>query len=194
MAKSKPDSSGPLDKSPSHLLHRALQRALDIYAETAGPTAVTQRQYAVLAAVSVREGLTQADLVRSTGIDRSTLAELVARMLGKGLIARERSNEDGRANTVSLTDKGKSALGEAQPRADAADEAILKLIPSGKRGGFLAGLRALSAERAKPTSGDDAPAKAKKAARKAEKRAKKAKKAKKSGKKAPDGDPALAVV
>ncbi len=192
MAKSKPDSSGPLDKSPSHLLHRALQRALDIYAETAGPTAVTQRQYAVLAAVSAREGLTQADLVRSTGIDRSTLAELVARMLGKGLIARERSNEDGRANTVSLTDKGKTALGEAQPRADAADEAILKLIPSGKRGGFLAGLRALSADRTKAS--DDAPAKAKKAARKAEKRAKKAKKAKKSGKKSAETDPALAVV
>ncbi len=189
MAKSKPDSSGPLDKSPSHLLHRALQRALDIYAETAGPTAVTQRQYAVLAAVSAHEGLTQADLVRSTGIDRSTLAELVARMLGKGLIGRERSNEDGRANTVSLTDKGRIALSEAQPRAENADEAILKLIPSGKRGGFLAGLRALSAERSKP--GDDQPSKGKKA-KKAEKRAKKAKKSKKA-KKAPDAEPASVV-
>ena len=39
MAKAKPESSGPLDRSPSHLLHRALQRALDIYAENAGPTA-----------------------------------------------------------------------------------------------------------------------------------------------------------
>src|SRR5215469_17566675 len=110
MAKSKPEPQGPLERSPSHLLHRALQRALDVYAETAGPTAVTQRQYAVLSAVAMREGLTQADLVRATGIDRSTLAELVARMLGKGLLARERSNEDGRANTVSLTDKGRTAL------------------------------------------------------------------------------------
>ena len=178
MAKAKTDSSGPLDRSPSHLMHRALQRALDIYAETAGPTAVTQRQFAVLAAVFAHEGLTQADLVRSTGIDRSTLAELVARMLGKGLIARERSNEDGRANTVSLTDKGKLALQEAEPRAQAADDAILKLIPSGKRGGFLAGLRALSVERPRPS--DDKPDKAKKAAKKAKKKAKKAKKAKKN--------------
>ncbi len=178
MSKAKTDSSGPLDRSPSHLMHRALQRALDIYAETAGPTAVTQRQFAVLSAVAAHEGLTQADLVRSTGIDRSTLAELVARMLGKGLIARERSNEDGRANTVSLTDKGKQALQEAEPRAQAADEAILKLIPSGKRGGFLAGLRALSVDRARPV--DDKPDKAKKAAKKAKKKAKKAKKAKKS--------------
>ena len=186
MAKDKPEPSGPLDRSPSHLLHRALQRALDIYAETAGPTAVTQRQYAVLAAVAVREGLTQADLVRSTGIDRSTLAELVARMLGKGLIARERSNEDGRANTVRLTDKGRTALMEAEPRAHAADEAILKLVPSGKRGGFLSALRALSSERPKP--GEEKPGKGKKA----KKKAKKAKKAKK-GKKTADAEPALVV-
>jgi len=178
MAKAKTDAAGPLDRSPSHLMHRALQRALDIYAETAGPTAVTQRQFAVLAAVAAHEGLTQADLVRSTGIDRSTLAELVARMLGKGLIARERSNDDGRANTVSLTDKGKLALQEAEPRAMAADEAILKLIPSGKRGGFLAGLRALSAERPRPA--EDKPDKAAKKAKKAKKKAKKAKRAKKT--------------
>ena len=187
MAKTKSESSGPLDKSPSHLLHRALQRALDIYAETAGPTAVTQRQFAVLAAVAAREGLTQADLVRSTGIDRSTLAELVARMLGKGLLARERSNEDGRANTVTLTDKGRTALAEAEPRAHAADQAILRLIPSGKRGGFLAALRAMAADR--PKAGEEKADKGKKSKKSKKKAAKKAKK----GRKAPEGEPALVV-
>lgn len=187
MAKTKSESSGPLDKSPSHLLHRALQRALDIYAETAGPTAVTQRQFAVLAAVAAREGLTQADLVRSTGIDRSTLAELVARMLGKGLLARERSGVDGRANTVTLTDKGRTALAEAEPRAHAADQAILKLVPSGKRGSFLASLRSLAAER--PKTGDEKADKGKKSKKSKKKAAKKAKKARKT----PDGEPALVV-
>ena len=187
MAKQKPEPAGPLDRSPSHLLHRALQRALDIYAETAGPTAVTQRQYAVLAAVAAREGLTQADLVRSTGIDRSTLAELVARMLGKGLLARERSNEDGRANTVSLTEKGRTALDEAEPRSRAADEAILKLAPSGKRAAFLSVLRALAAERPKP--GEEKPAKGKKGKKDKKKKAKKAKKTKKSA----ESEPSLVV-
>ena len=169
MAKSKSEASGPLDRSPSHLLHRALQRALDIYAETSGPTAVTQRQYTVLAAVAAKEGLTQAELVRATGIDRSTLAELVARMLGKGLIARERSSEDGRANTVTLTDRGRDALEEAEPRAAAADDAILKLVPKAKRIGFMAGLKALSMER--KAAEDKAAKKARKKAKKAAKRA-----------------------
>ena len=83
------------------------------------------------------EGLTQTGLVKATGIDRSTLAELVARMIAKGLLERERSSVDARANAVHLTDAGRAALEAAGPRAQAADEALLKLLPSGKRDGFL---------------------------------------------------------
>jgi DNA-binding MarR family transcriptional regulator len=133
----KTDAGKALERSPSHLLHRALQLALDIYAEETGPDAITQRQYAVLAAVAVHEGLTQTDLVRATGIDRSTLADLVARMIGKGLLARERSVVDARANTVSLTAAGREALAAATPRVAAADARILKLLPTRKRDAFL---------------------------------------------------------
>jgi MarR family transcriptional regulator, temperature-dependent positive regulator of motility len=135
------EASKALDRSPSHLLHRALQLALDIYAEETGPDAVTQRQYAVLAAVAAQEGLTQTDLVRSTGIDRSTLADLVARMIGKGLLGRQRSTADARANTVSLTGPGRAALEAAKPRVAAADARILKLLPTRKRDAFLGVLR-----------------------------------------------------
>lgn len=138
------DSSKVLDRSPSHLLHRALQVALDIYSEEIGPDAVTQRQYAVLAAVAAHEGLTQTDLVRTTGIDRSTLADLVARMIGKSLLARQRSAADARANTVRLTDQGRAALDLAAPRVAAADDRILKLLPARKRDAFLEVLKDMS--------------------------------------------------
>lgn len=133
----KTEAGKALERSPSHLLHRALQLALDIYAEETGPDAVTQRQYAVLSAVAAHEGLTQTDLVRATGIDRSTLADLVARMIGKGLLARQRSAADARANTVRLTDTGRAALAAAEPRVAAADARILKLLPSRKRDAFI---------------------------------------------------------
>jgi DNA-binding MarR family transcriptional regulator len=136
-AGAKTDAGRALERSPSHLLHRALQLALDIYAEETGPDALTQRQYAVLAAVAAHEGLTQTDLVHATGIDRSTLADLVARMIGKTLVARERSAADARANTVRLTDTGRAALAATGPRVAAADERILKLLPARKRDTFL---------------------------------------------------------
>ena len=140
----KGQASRALEHSPSHLLHRALQLALDIYAEETGPDAVTQRQYAVLSAVAAHEGLTQTDLVRATGIDRSTLADLVARMIGKQLLGRERSTADARANTVRLTDAGRAALDTAGPRVAAADERILKLLPARRREAFLSVLLELS--------------------------------------------------
>ena len=132
-----------LEKSPSHLLHRALQLALDIYADEQGEGGVTQRQYAVLAAVEAYEGLTQTDLMRTTGIDRSTLADMVARMIVKGLLERQRSTADARANAVSLTQAGRVALAEAKPKMAAADARLLRLLSSAKREALTAGLREL---------------------------------------------------
>jgi MarR family transcriptional regulator, temperature-dependent positive regulator of motility len=172
------EASRALDRSPSHLLHRALQLALDIYAEETGPDAVTQRQYAVLAAVAAQEGLTQTDLVRSTGIDRSTLADLVARMIGKGLLARQRSTADARANTVRLTDPGRAALEAAKPRVAAADARIMKLLPTRKRDAFLAVLREMG--RVAETMGE--PEEAAAAAKTKKKKKTKAAKAEKAAK------------
>ena len=104
--KAKPELGG-LDGSVTHLLHRALQLALDLHAES-GPAEITQRQYTVLSAAAAADGHTQNELVRATGIDRSTLADLVARMLAKGLLERQRSATDARANTVRLSEAWRS--------------------------------------------------------------------------------------
>ena len=181
MAKSKSqDSKGlaALDKSPSHLLHRALQLALDIYADEQGEGGVTQRQYAVLAAVEAYEGLTQTDLVKITGIDRSTLADLVTRMTAKGLLERERSTLDARAKAVRLSPDGEAALLAARPRVEAADKRIMALLPKGQRETFLNQLADLAAAADAATDAAKAEAKAAKKALKAvEKEARKAEKA-----------------
>ncbi|QTN20135.1 MarR family transcriptional regulator [Brevundimonas sp. AJA228-03] len=166
--------AGTLADSPSHLMHRVLQLALDIYAEETGADGPTQRQFAVLEAVSVKSGLTQTDLVKATGIDRSTLADLVARMTTRGLLARERSSLDARAMAVSLSAEGKALLEAARPRVEAADKRIMGLLPKAKRDGFLELLGELAA------SADAAPEQARaemKALKKAQKDARKAEKA-----------------
>ena len=182
--------AGSLAESPSHLIHRALQLALDIYSREVGSDGLTQRQFAVLEAVSLRSGLTQTDLVKVTGIDRSPLADLVARMAQRGLLSRERSTLDARAMAVRLTPEGETALADARPRVVEADRQIMALLPKGRRESFLEILAELAG------AADAAPEEAIAAARaekkrlkelrKAEKAAQKAEKAasKKSGKKA----------
>jgi DNA-binding MarR family transcriptional regulator len=154
MAKALHAGDAGLDRSPSHLLHRALQLALDIYAEETGTGALTQRQFAVLSAVMAKEGCTQSELVRATGIDRSTLAELVARLIGKDLLARERSTLDARANTVRLTDAGRAAVQEAAPKVAQADNRILALMPGAKRDAFLKTLRDMARAAGKSEAGE----------------------------------------
>ena len=79
-------AAGKLDASPIHLLHRACQCAGDIFQREIDERELTPRQYAILLTVSQNEGLSQTQLVEKTGIDRSTLADVVRRMLKKGLL------------------------------------------------------------------------------------------------------------
>lgn len=170
--------NGVLADSPSHLMHRALQLALDVYAEETGPDGLTQRQFAVLEAVAAKSGLTQTELVKATGIDRSTLADLVARMTTKGLLERERSTLDARAMAVRLSPAGTEALSAARPKVLAADRRIIGLISKSRRETFLSLLAELAA------AADAAPEQARAEAKAAKKAAKEARKAEKSAKKA----------
>lgn len=50
--------------------------------------------------------MSQIEITQSTGIDRSTLSELIRRLVGRGLVTRERSQSDARAYDVKLTTLG----------------------------------------------------------------------------------------
>jgi MarR family transcriptional regulator, temperature-dependent positive regulator of motility len=145
MAKKQKSADGGLSQSVTHLLHRVLQLALDYHAEASGSAGLTQRQFTVLAAAGASDGVSQSDLVRATGIDRSTLADLVARMISKGLLERERSSTDARANTVRLSEAGRIALVEAGKPAAKSDARLLDLLPAKKRETFLKTLATLAA-------------------------------------------------
>jgi DNA-binding MarR family transcriptional regulator len=142
-----------LNKSPSHLLHRAQQIAANHSASALKAAGVTLRQFSVLAALSGNEGVSQSDLVNATGIDRSTLADMVARMEQAGLIKRVASKTDARAKSVSLMAKGRKALEKAQPAVDAADAALFEAMPKTKQDALLSGLTKLvdDAEAPAPT-------------------------------------------
>ena len=98
---------------------------------------LTPRQYTVLVAVAQNEGVNQTLLVEKTGVDRSTLADIVRRMLKKGLLQRRRTKEDARAYSVKLTDEGWKILKAADPLAKKVDDKILGVLPGQQRERFL---------------------------------------------------------
>jgi DNA-binding MarR family transcriptional regulator len=126
-----------LERSPIHLLHRAGQCASDVFQGEMGEGDLTPRQYAVLVAVSQNEGLSQTHLVEKTGVDRSTLADIVRRMLKKGLLQRRRTRDDARAYAVKLTEEGWRILKTVDPLAKRVDDKILAALPGQQRERFL---------------------------------------------------------
>jgi DNA-binding PadR family transcriptional regulator len=82
---------------------------------------------------------------------------MVARMTEKGLLSRQKSATDARANTVALTPQGRAVLEAVRPKVMSADLQILDRLPAAKREGFMKLLHALvepgaTTEPAKPSS------------------------------------------
>jgi DNA-binding MarR family transcriptional regulator len=135
-----------LKSSPVHLLRRSCQFADDLFdAETRGSD-LTPRQLTVLIAADAQEGASQTTLVSATGIDRSTLADIVARMIQRDLITRKRTETDARANAVKITAKGARALKGALNAMARVEKRLLARIPAGKRTEFLKHLAFIAAQ------------------------------------------------
>jgi len=126
-----------------HLLHRAGQCADELFAENMGKSDLTPRQFAVLKAVALANDPSQTMLVEMTGIDRSTLADIVARLVSRGLLQRRRTRLDARMYAVKLTDQGMEAIAAAEPAVNATDDRIMSVIPHSQRAEFIAVLEGI---------------------------------------------------
>lgn len=127
-------------QSAIHLLHRAGQCADELFASHMGATDITPRQFAVLKALAASDDPSQSDLVNKTGIDRSTMADIIRRLVGKSLVQRRRTRRDARMYAVRLTEKGKNALEAAEPAVRQTDDRILAAVPAAQRDQFLRAL------------------------------------------------------
>lgn len=141
-----------LDNSPLHLFHRAVQVVTEIYQSEMSNHDLTARQYAVLFALAHSEGLSQSKLVDATGIDRSTMADIVRRMLKKGIIQRKRDKDDARAYEVTITEEGVRLFQDVQPIIRRIEEKLLSALNGKRVDEFLSHLN-LIVSQASPTPG-----------------------------------------
>ena len=124
--------------SPLNLMHRACQRIDDLFIANAGKGGVTPRQFAVMRALATQKDVSQTEISEASGIDRSTLADIVRRLVEKGWVQRKRTKEDARMYAVRLTDNGRDILTLAGNAARAADNQLLAVLNSSEREQFVA--------------------------------------------------------
>jgi MarR family transcriptional regulator, temperature-dependent positive regulator of motility len=133
------------EKSLLHLLHRAVQVGTDRFAKKLGDSGLTARQLVILKAIEANDGASQIAIVDITGVDRSTLADVVQRLLKRRLISRKRTKEDARAYALTHTEEGRRAIAQAEPILRTVERDMLAAIPAKQRSEWLESLRAVAA-------------------------------------------------
>jgi DNA-binding MarR family transcriptional regulator len=145
--KGKKAGNGSLELAgtPAHLIRRCNQFYGDLFVRETGDRELTKQQYLVLSALEQHEGVSQTALVEATGIDRSTLAEMVRRMLLRGYLTRKRTEEDARANAVAITPAGRRILKAARLAAERAERTLLEPLAPQDRSRFIKYLALIAA-------------------------------------------------
>jgi len=109
-AKDVPLTSGiTLFTAPGHLIRRAQQRHWGLWASTIGED-VTSVQYGVLLGLHCSGPLSQVGISDLASIDKSSVAEMLARLEGRGLLHRGTDPLDRRRKLVEITDQGAATV------------------------------------------------------------------------------------
>jgi len=111
------DDPDALSKFTGSLVRRAQQRHAAIWLSEVS-TEITSVQYAALEILRHTPGVNQRQLGEGLDVDRSTIADLVARMVRNGLVKRSDDPADKRSYLLSLTAAGNRQLAALRPRVE----------------------------------------------------------------------------
>ncbi|MEU8953020.1 MarR family transcriptional regulator [Streptomyces sp. NPDC048518] len=121
---------------PGHLARR-LQQAHHLLWNAMVSEEITSPQYAVLNALVAEPGLDQRTVGERVGLDRSTIAEVVARLIRRDLLDKVRDARDGRRFLLRLTDEGLRTHRRLTVRTARMNQVLLAPLSTAERAVFL---------------------------------------------------------
>jgi len=133
-----------LGNTPGHLIRRAQQVHTITWGEEVGRT-MTAPQYAVLSALWAHpDGIDQGTAAELASVDKSSMADIVRRLVTRGWVGRTRDPADARRRLLGLTDTVRAELTELTPAVRRVQERVLAPLDAQQRSALLDGLRALA--------------------------------------------------
>ena len=118
------------DKSLPMMLHRTLDTIIPHYRKVFKEHGISEQQWRILRVLWEMNGCTSAELSKKTLLPSPSMVGIIDRMMSKGLVTRERSNEDRRIVHVGLTDKGLALESKLMPQIDAIYETMMSQCDS----------------------------------------------------------------
>lgn len=104
---------------------------------------VTVAEWSLMRALYGKEPTPPSRLADDMGMSRGAITKLAGRLIAKSLIMREASADDGRAQTLALTDRGSALVPDLAALADRNDAEFFECLTTGERetlGGLLKSL------------------------------------------------------
>jgi DNA-binding MarR family transcriptional regulator len=132
-----PETYRVLARRPGFLIRRLHQIHLALFAESCGAFGVTPVQYSILTVAAAQPGLDQAALANEVGVDRTTMADVLARLERRGLVRRSRAARDARLKLVHATVTGRRLLARMDRHARKAHERTIAPLPPTERASFI---------------------------------------------------------
>jgi DNA-binding MarR family transcriptional regulator len=133
-----------LNRLPGYLVRRLDSRLAALYETHTGQSALTTRQFGLLKVLYDHGSLRPGDLARRLDLDRSTLGEMLTRMLDRGLVRRHAVPDDRRTSQIELTEHGRDELLANLRGALDAQRAFLRPLPAYLRPVFMRCLEILA--------------------------------------------------
>jgi len=126
-----------------YLLKHVQLRYFELTAAALAPLGITGQEATVLRAIDSADPLSQGEIARRMGIDRTTMVALIDELQRKGLARRRQDPDDRRRNVVELTGAGRDTLRQAGEAGEAAERRFLDPLPAAEARRFRQVLRAL---------------------------------------------------
>ena len=126
-----------------YLLKHVQLRFFELTATMLAPIGINGQEAVVLRAINGPEPLSQGEVARRMGIDRTTMVALIDELEQKGFVQRRQDPADRRKNVVALTGSGRDTLGRANKAGAEAERRFLSPLAPGEQETFKKALRAL---------------------------------------------------
>lgn len=126
--RSQPDAASvapTLDSNITWLLHRAAQRMHAATGEQAEQRGLRLRDYIVLSALHLTPGLSQLELGKALGLDKTTLMSQLDRLEGMHMVVRRSDPRDRRARIPEITDAGNAVRADVADACENVEAAVL---------------------------------------------------------------------
>lgn len=118
---------------PGYLIRRLHQIHVAIFLDECADYGITPVQYAVMTALLNNPGADQVTLARDAGIDRTNVADVLARLAQRGLVKREAGKQDRRMRVATLTAEGDRIAREMEHASLSAQARLMAPLPAEKR-------------------------------------------------------------